>query len=158
MKIEIKNGRPASGEAILALEEVLGCRLSDSFRDFLATNDGAEPETNIFKIDDNNDCGVNQFIPVAEIRKERAYIENISPRAYPVAWAECGNYVFIDEDKDGAVSFWDHEIPEQPTQLAVSFGAFLELLEPFDIRTIQLKPGQVRKVWVDPEFLKQLKK
>ena len=38
------------------------------------------------------------------------------------------------------------------------FGAFLDILEPFDIKTIQLKPGQVKKVWIDPEFLKRLKK
>jgi len=101
---------------------------------------------------------VNQFIPVAEIQKERAYLENIPAKAYPIAWAECGNYVFVDEGKNGAVFFWDHEIPEEITELAANFGAFLDLLEPFDIKTIELKPGQVKRVWVNPEFLKRLKK
>jgi hypothetical protein len=158
MKIKLKKGKPASDESILALQAALGCQVSDSFRGFLHANDGAEPETNIFKITEKNESGVNRFIPVSEILKERGRIENIPAKAYPVAWAEGGNYVFVDEGKNGAVFFWDHELPEEPTRLAASFGAFLDLLEPFDIQKIELKPGQVKKVWVDPEFLKRLKK
>ncbi|SRR5258706_8576816 len=158
MKIKLRNGEPASEEAILTLEAALGCPLSHSFRAFVRDHDGAEPETNIFKISDNNDSGVNKFIPVSDILKERAYIENIPRRAYPVGWAEGGNYVFVDEDRNGAAFYWDHELPDEPTQLADSFGAFLDLLEPFDIKTVQLKPGQVKSVWVDPEFLKKLNK
>jgi hypothetical protein len=48
---------------------------------------------------------VNEFIPVSEILRERAYIENIPKRAYPVAWTACGNYVVVDEDRYGAVFF-----------------------------------------------------
>jgi hypothetical protein len=44
----------------------------------------------------------------------------------------------------GRCFFWDHEVPEPPTQLAPNFGAFLDLLEPFDIQKIELKPGQVK--------------
>jgi hypothetical protein len=56
------------------------------------------------------------------------------------------------------VFFWDHELPDGPTELAADFGSFLESLEPFDIRMVQMKPDQVKKVWVDAEFLKRLKK
>jgi len=55
------------------------------------------------------------------------------------------------------VFFGDHELPDKLTQLG-SFAAFLELLEPFDPDSIQLKPGQVGRVWIDPEFLKKLGK
>jgi len=54
--------------------------------------------------------------------------------------------------------FWDHELPDKLTKLAGSFAAFLELLEPFDPDSIQLKHGQVERVWIDPEFLKKLGK
>jgi hypothetical protein len=158
MKIKLRNGKPASEEAVLTIEAFLGCRMSESFRTFLTANDGTEPESNIFKVGDNNGSGVNEFIPVTEILNERAHIENIPTRAYPVAWAEGGNFVCVDEDKNGAVYFWDHELPDEPTELAPNFGAFLELLEPFDIKTIQLKSGQVKRAWVDPEFLKRLKR
>jgi hypothetical protein len=158
MKIKLTKGKPASEETCVSLQSALGCHLSDSFKSFLRDNDGAEPETNILKITNKNESGVNRFIPVREILKERTHIENIPDKAYPVAWAEGGNYVFVDEEKDGAVFFWDHEAPENIVKLAPNFGAFLDLLEPFDIKKIELKPGQVKKVWIDPEFLKRLKK
>lgn len=158
MKVKLKNGGSAGEERILAVEDALGYRLSDSFRDFVRTHDGAKPENNTFRITENNNAGVNRFIPVDEIMKERAHIENIPGSAYPIAWAEGGNYVFVDEGKGGAVFFWDHELPQQIVELAPSFAGFLESLEPFDIKTVELKPGQVKRVWVDPEFLKKLKK
>jgi len=158
MKIKLKNGKSASEEAVRALEVILDCRLSNSFRMFLQTEDGAAPETNIFKISDGNESGVNRFIPVCEIRSERALIENLPPKAYPIAWAEGGNYVFVDEERGGAVFFWDHEEPEKIYELAIDFARFLDVLEPFDVKMVQLKPGQVKKVWIDPEFLKKLKK
>jgi hypothetical protein len=157
MKVKLQGGRTASEQDVLALETRLACKLSDSFRKFLQEHDGAKPETNIFSIDEKNESGVNKFIPAAEILKERSHIENIPVKAFPVAWAEGGNYVFIDEGKNGAVYFWDHETAEA-TELASTFGDFLNLLQPFDITTVKLKPGQVKKVWIDPEFVKQLKK
>lgn len=157
MKVKLQDGKIASEQDVLALETRLGCELSDSFRKFLQQDDGAKPETNIFRIDDKNESGVNKFIPAAEILKELGYIENIPPNAFPVAWAEGGNYVFIDEGKNGAVYYWDHEAAEA-TELASTFGDFLNLLQPFDITSVKLKPGQVKRVWIDPEFLKRFKK
>jgi len=153
MKISLNNGRAASEDAIASLEAAVGRRLSEPFRHFLKEYDGAEPETNI--VNGNNDCGVNQFIPAARIGSERKYIENLPKLGYPVAWSEGGNYVFIDEGKNGAVYFWDHETAGI-TKLADDFQSFLDLMEPLE--DIELKPGQVKSVWVDPKFLKTLKK
>lgn len=158
MKIHLHDGKPASEEPTQALEVALGCRLSDSFRAFLRDHDGAKPEANVFEINDKDQCGVNRFIPAAEIWKERSHIENIPSKAYPVAWAECGNFIFVDEGRNGAVFFWDHELPEETIELAASFGAFLDLLEPFDIKSVKLRPGQVKRAWIDPDFLRRLKK
>jgi hypothetical protein len=156
MNIKLKKGKPVSEETCLRLQAALGCPLSRSFMSFLRENDGAEPETNIFKIAHGNESGVNRFIPASQILRERDRIENIPDKAYPVAWAEGGNYVFIDEGRNGGVFFWDHEMPEHIVELAPSFGAFLDVLKPFDISQIQLKPGQVKRAWIDPEFLKSL--
>ena len=158
MKIKLKNGKCASELDFHALEEDLGYRLSESFRAFCRSNDGAEPETNIFRIIGRNESAVNRFIPVNGILNQSSFIENLPERAYPIAWAEGGNYVFIDEDQGGAVFFWDHENPVQITKLEADFEAFLHVLEPFDIKSVQLMPDQVKKVWVNPDFMKKLKK
>jgi hypothetical protein len=121
-------------------------------------HDGAKPESNIFQIGTSNSAGIDRFIPLSDILKERSCIENLPATAYPVAWVSGGNYVYIDEAKNGAVYFWDHEEPWNICNLAPSFSEFLELLRPFDEASVQLKPGQVKRAWVDPEFLKRLKK
>src|SRR5215831_12572269 len=108
MTVKLQNGRAASLEAIRILELSLGHRISNSFSDFAKVNDGAEPESNRFEIDEHNGAGVDGFIPINEIPKERKFLEPIPAKAYPIAWASCGNYVFIDEDSGGAVFFWDH--------------------------------------------------
>ena len=90
--------------------------------------------------------------------EERQYIDDIPNQAYPIAWASCGNYVLLDEGKGEQVYFWDHELPDENIiKLANNFDEFLSTLEPFDINSIELKPGQVKKVWIDPEFLKRIK-
>jgi hypothetical protein len=158
MKIKLKGGKPAPPKAAQKLEAALGCPISESFRRFVSKNDGSEPETNIFKVGKDNDAAVNQFIPISEIWEERQYIDNIPHQAYPIAWAEGGNYVLLDEGEGGKVYFWDHELPDKNIiKLADNFDEFLSSLEPFDINSIELKPGQVKKVWVDPEFLKRIK-
>lgn len=158
MKIKLKGGKSASKGTVEKLESALGCAISKSFRRFVSENDGAKPENNIFKICKDNDSGVNQFIPVSKISAERQYIDNIPSRAYPIAWAEGGNYVLLDEGKDGQVYFWDHELPDDNIiKLADNFDEFLSMLEPFDIDSVELKPGQVIEVWADPDFLKSIK-
>jgi hypothetical protein len=155
MKIDLKKGNTASRQEIVALERTLGESLPSEFIDFVAQHDGAEPETNIFKIE-TTESGVNEFIPVKAIPREMKLIENLPGRAFPVAWAEGGNYVLLNLGAGGAIFFWDHERPENIVRLASSFRSFLESLEPFDINSIKLKPGQVQKAWIDPNFLKSL--
>ncbi|HTV41604.1 MAG TPA: SMI1/KNR4 family protein [Candidatus Sulfotelmatobacter sp.] len=158
MKIKLKGGKSAPQKALQELETALGCRISISFRRFVSKNDGAEPEPNIFNIGKDNNAGVNQFIPISEIWEERQDIDNIPRQAYPIARASCGNYVLLDESKGGQVYFWDHELPvDNIIKLANNFDEFLSMLEPLDINSIKLKPGQVKKVWFAPDFLKRIK-
>lgn len=154
MSIKIGKGGEASAADIAALEEFLGSELPAEFKSFLAEHDGAEPETNIFRISDSNDSGVNRFIPARQYLSERERVGDLPPRAFPLAWAEGGNYVVIDIDAGGSAHFWDHETAEL-TKLADSFDGFLDLLQPFNVDDIELKPGQVKSVWVDPDLLKE---
>jgi SMI1-KNR4 cell-wall len=160
MRVRLAQGKPASAESIAAIEVETGLPLSKSFRTFLENHDGAEPDDNIFKVDEKNNSGVRRFIPADEVLWYRKSIEGFPEirTAYPVAYDSFGNYVFIDEGNGGAVYFWDHEVLDHAAELAPSFDAFLDLLQPFDPSTIELRPGQVKRVWIDPAFLKNLKR
>jgi hypothetical protein len=156
MRLKLNNGRAASQDAIDVLQQKIGEPLVSDFLEFVAEHDAAEPETNTFKVGTANASGVNGFIPVAEILTETKRIENLPSRSFPVAWAEGGNYVILNQAEKGTVYFWDHEQPDQLVRLSNSFRLFLESLEPFDVSTIKLKPGQVKAAWINPEFLKKL--
>ena len=156
MKIKLLKGRVALPIDIAALEQRIGEPLVTEFIEFVSGNDGAEPESCIFKIGETNESGINAFIAVKDIAKEMSLIESLPKRSFPIAWAEGGNYVFIDQSESGAVFFWDHEQPDKIARLADSLHSFLERLEPFDIRTFKLNPGQVKKAWIDPDFLKSI--
>ncbi len=88
MKIAFYHGKPATKESILALEQAIGHDISATFLRFVEENDGAKPESNVFKVGEDNGCGVNEFIPVSQIPEERKSIEDLPRHAYPVAWAE----------------------------------------------------------------------
>lgn len=155
MKISLNGGGVASERSISALEALIGQPLDQSYRNFVAENDGAVPESNTFPVNGiNNFGGVNEFTPVEDIIAERAHFENIGPQTYPVALSEGGNYVVLDQAKGGAIYFWDHELDEF-SRIADSFAEFLDLIEPFDVSSVKLAPGQVKSAWIDPDFLKR---
>ena len=150
MKINLKNGKSASKIDVELLQEKVGGELDKELLVFLSKYDGAEPESNKFMVGETNDSGVNEFFPVKRIISEMKHIENLPKHAFPIAWAEGGNYVFVDLSREGAVFFWDHEQPDIEYSLAKKFCGFLETMEPFDLNSIKLMPGQVLEVWKAP--------
>ena len=65
----------------------------------------------------------------------------------------CGNFFLYAPD--GSVSFWDHETDDEIV-LAASVEEFCgSLAEP---TPVELQPGQVKRVWIDPNFLEEQKK
>ncbi len=153
--IEIDGGFHLSEIEIHRGERELGVSVPEDYRRFVAEHDGLKPKPNIFRVSKTNQCGVNQFIPFRRIAKERGFIENLRVGWIPIAWAEGGNYVCL-ECRKGGVFFWDHEDPATDYTLANTFSVFLDMLAPFDSNDVQLKPGQVKSAWIDPEFLKSL--
>jgi hypothetical protein len=105
MTIQLKNWKPASEETIVAIEGVLECPLSESVRKFLTIHDGAKPESNTCKVTEECSFSVRRFIPTAEILLHRKYIDGLPQKAYPVAEDDCGNFVIVDEGRNGAVYF-----------------------------------------------------
>ncbi len=78
------------------------------------------------------------------------------PVDFPTGWTpaaedECGNYFAVSAA--GAVGFWDHETGE----IELIADSVLRLYEnsaaPGDV---ELKPGQVKSAWIDPEFARKL--
>ena len=93
--------------------------------------------------------GVRDILLPVDWRNKRKGI-----RSYFVfASDDCGNAYLADEND--VVLFWDHET-DDIIPLSVSVIDFLDaLIEPPEIK---LKPEQVKRAWIDPEFLAAQKK
>jgi len=133
-----------------ALESRFGS-LPASYKAFLDQHDGAKPEKNTFKIDGQTNGSVRQFIPAADIIRVCNMVEGFPKNMLPFAEDDVGNFMYLNP-ANGAIHFWDHEVDDAEPKVADSFEEFLTMLEKFDIDQIKLKPGQVKRVWVDPNF------
>lgn len=83
----------------------------------------------------------------------------------PIARDAGGNIICLNlnEDKYGYLYFWDHEkelmIDEKENLyfIASSFNQFLDIIKPHIIEDDDLSSYEVEEVWIDPDFLKELK-
>lgn len=150
MAITIPQTVGLSDEQIDGAEQALGCTLPASFRAFLRDHDGAKPGDNIFVVP-GNQSGVRAFIPIGDASELRREIDGFPRRGVPVAEDGCGNYVWL-KPETGEVLFWDHEIESDGVVIANDFDVFVAALQPFDTGSVRLKPGQVKHVWVHPDF------
>jgi hypothetical protein len=97
--------------------------------------------------------GIHELLSDAQIEAAETVP---SPRGelLPFAGDPCGN-IFALEPGSGKVFFWDHETDEA-LAIAPSLGQFVDALqEPVQV---DLKPDQVKAVWIDPEFLEEHRK
>jgi hypothetical protein len=70
----------------------------------------------------------------------------------PFAEDDCGN--LFTQTQNGSVCFWDHETDDL-TVIAASWTEFASgCVEP---KEVKLQPGQVKRVWVDPNFKPKFK-
>lgn len=140
----------------------LGYRLPQSFLDTLPKINGAKPDLNEFDVPgEKSQSGVGEFLEFSRI-PEAAKISDLASlgNIFPIAIAEGGDKICISADQEdfGAVLFWDHERVQQREDLiyiADSLNLFLDLLRPIDASEIKIVPGQVKKAWINPEFLKK---
>lgn len=151
MNIFIPKTQSPSVNVIANLERQVGKTLPKSYLLFLKEHDGAQPQDNVFSLGEKNSAGVDRFIPASDGIHVRDTTEGFPKDALPIAYATAGNLVYLDPSSE-AVYFWDHEIDSTNIRLADSFDAFLEKLQPFSIDQVKLKPGQVKKIWVNPNF------
>ena len=148
MNIELKKYRPAINSEIEEAEKLLGYKLPAEYISFLLEFNAAIPEDNVF--DEDLTVSVDRFIPVSEIATRAKKVDGLPEGAIPIAEATSGNLIYFKKASE-EVMFWDHEI-DNDKKLASSFDEFLIKLLPFDMKSVQLKPEQVKSVWVDPNF------
>ncbi len=148
MTLSIASTGAASSASIAEIVEKYGA-LPPGYLKFLATHDGATPPENVVA-GTNNSIGVRSFIPASEILATAVAVDGMSSNLIPIADDEAGNFVCIGSD-DHKLYFWDHEIDRNKV-IADNFGEFLEKLESFDIDSVKLQPGQVKRIWVNPDF------
>lgn len=175
MTISIKKSGPKiEASAIENLERELAYSFPDDYKRFLLGFNGGTPETNSFDVPaTKTGSGVRIFYGVLGagkdedlVHEQRLLKDRLPVGIIAIAEAVGGNRVCLSlraEDR-GTVFFWDHELESEEdlaaalAKLASSFDAFLLLLRKFDPQSVELRPEQVEHVWVDPEFLKSLKK
>jgi hypothetical protein len=151
MSIFIPKARAASAALVAELEKRFGVALPTGYLAFLKDYDGARPENNMFELGTHNSVGVDQFIPAEESIHVREVVDGFPSNVLPVARATSGNIVYL-VPASGAIYFWDHENDAGDIKLADSFDDFLSMLQRFDVQQVKLKPEQVSKVWVNPNF------
>jgi hypothetical protein len=137
-------------DSVANLEKEFG-GLPEGYRVFLKQHDGARPEENVFKIGEKNSASVERFIAASDIIHIRNSVDGFPGAMLPFARASGGNFVYLDP-KSGTIHFWDHEDDSADAKLAESFDEFLATLEKFNLDQVKLKPGQVVKVRVNPNF------
>jgi hypothetical protein len=155
--MQLPKTKAAAKASIIELEKLLGRSLPKSYLNFVEEHDGARPAANIFKVGENNSAEVSEFVSAHESIRIPCAVEGFPKNALAIARASGGNFVYLAPE-NLAVYFWDHEIEDADIKIAGSFDEFLDNLQPFDASQIKLKPGQVKSAWIDPDFLKSLKK
>lgn len=148
MAISLPRTGAASEASLAELTEKYG-PLPPEYVEFLAIYDGAKPPSNVLEGTNYGVC-VNSFLPASEIVNRANSVDDLPSSLMPFGEDDSGNFVCIGTD-DHRVYFWDHEIDSDKT-IAESFADFLKRLEPFDLSSVKLKPGQVKRVWVNPDF------
>lgn len=154
MNIVIPKTTSASDQSLVDLEKKFGT-LPEDYLSFLKEHDGVKPESNVFELSENNSSGIENFILSNNILQRADSIEGFPLGMLPIADDASGNIFYINPTSE-AVYFWDHEIDSDGIKIASSFSEFLNKLQKFDANKIKLKPGQVKSVWIDPDFRSQL--
>lgn len=132
-------------EDILTLEQQLGIRLPDGYREFLLEHNGGRPEPNVFPIQDGKggDSVLDWFLRIQEgnlydiLDTLDTFRGRIPTNFLPIAVDAFGNLLClsIQEPDLGKIFFWDHEKELEQyrrpgeTNIALVANSFAELLD-----------------------------
>ncbi|MCC5801853.1 SMI1/KNR4 family protein [Rossellomorea vietnamensis] len=154
------------------IEKIVGATLPKEYIQFLRKHNGGFPEANIVISETAPECIITSFYgtdvePVHDLYSRFKTFEGRVPnRCIPIASDAGGNLVVLNvrNPNYGYVFFWDHEEDSGDKEMnlndlcliAPSFNEFLTLIKPAHIEE-DLRGYEVKEVWVDTDFLKDLK-
>lgn len=150
----------------------LGVNFPNEYIKFLEKNNGGNPELNIVELlnDEIKSFSVTEFFGVNNVKindlksQYETYKKRIPSGNIPICRVEGGNIVCLNID-NGLISLWDHDTElinedvlstNSLLKVAGSFEEFLSLMKPYDLED-DLDDYKVEDVWIDPDFLKELK-
>ena len=149
-------------------------QFAEAYRQFLLSSNGGVPEANEFDVlQTKTGSGVNRLYGIigenknGDLLREQSLLKDRLPKGIiSIGDAVGGNRICLSlRGADyGNVFFWDHELESDRdpalalANLAPSFDVFLASLQRFNAHRVPLKPGQVKKVWINPEFLKKVER
>jgi hypothetical protein len=172
----LKPNEKVALKAIEAFEANIAKKLPNDYKMFLLEFNGGEPESNEFSVPKaKTGSSVRMFYGLIDKHKEgdlfhehKIMFDRVPANFLPIGGDSCGNCICLSLHSDtfGQVFFWDHELEADEGEPATfsnlfrignSFTEFFENLKQFDVSQVKLKPGQVKKAWINPDFLKEQK-
>lgn len=172
--INIISNKGFNENELIAFSNKIGYELPNDYIEFLRYHNGGYVKNSICSYYKN---GKQKFILTSMfglgsdddlISQYETYRNRIPNTCIPVGRDAGGNLVCLNlsKDKYGNVYFWDHERELKFEEgkitiddlyfIAETFKEFLSSVERDNIEELQEERYKVKKVWVDPEFLKEL--
>ncbi|MDQ1143852.1 hypothetical protein QE429_000679 [Bacillus sp. SORGH_AS 510] len=165
------NNKKLDNKKLADYQDMIGYKLPQKYIDFLREYNGGDPDENIIELlnGEISSVAITDFFGI-DVMKINDLVANFKvykdriPKGYiPIARTEGGNIVCLAGD-NGHLFFWDHENEFQNDDienkkllpLANNFENLLQMMK--SVTDEDLEDYEVEEVWVDPEFLAELKK
>ncbi len=168
----ITRGKAIDVEAIDNLQAICGLFLPKDYTSFLKEFNGGIPEPNIFEKEGKKEVSlsVNTFFGIGLDSINDICIqlnelkERIPQGCLPIARAEGGDILCLNlaNDNYGQIFLWEHERElecnsiSNMEKLALTFDELLHKMKPYSPEDVDMSKYEVKNVWIDPDFLKEL--
>lgn len=171
------NSKRFSQQDLNELEKKVGASFPEEYVNFLRKYNGGEVEDNIIELSSGEieSFNVSSFFgtrleDINDLLSCYDTFEGRIPKgSIPIGRDVGGNIVCLNLNREeyGYIFLWDHDIElefednEMEIQdlyyVAPSFEDFLQMIKPYDPEEDDLDGYEGEEVWIDPDFLKELK-